>query len=148
MKEHFPVRAEQTEGLDFTLTPGQVTESVTVSAESEALLQTKTANIDGVISREEVRRLPQVGRDPYELVRLTPGVFGLGARDASGNSQGFPNAQGPGRFELIGLPDRKPGADQRQWATRFGEWLSDRRCKREQPGLGRRGSHHAEPGVC
>lgn len=41
-------------------------------------------------------RLPQVGRDPYELARLTPGIFGDGARGGNGGSSGFPNSTGPG----------------------------------------------------
>ena len=40
--------------------------------------------------------LPQAGRDPYELARLAPGVFGAGARAADGNSSLLPNTSGPG----------------------------------------------------
>src|SRR5262249_61224915 len=41
-------------------------------------------------------QLPQVGRDPYELLRLTPGVFGDGARAGNGNAVNLPNTTGPG----------------------------------------------------
>src|SRR4029079_19349312 len=43
---------------------------------------------------QEVKRLPQAGRDPYELIRLTPGLFGDSARGGNGNSSGLPNAGG------------------------------------------------------
>ena len=48
------------------------------------------------ITTAEILRLPQAGRDPYELARLTPGVFGAGARGTNGSSIGLPNTTGPG----------------------------------------------------
>ena len=89
------VQAEEPRGFDITLTVGAVTEQVTVSASAEAL-STENANTGGAISSEEIQRLPQVGRDPYELLRLTPGVFGDGARQGNGNASLFPNNSGPG----------------------------------------------------
>jgi len=43
-----------------------------------------------------VRNLPQVGRNPYELLRLAPGIFGDGARSGQGGAVALPNATGPG----------------------------------------------------
>ncbi|MGH9509397.1 MAG: carboxypeptidase regulatory-like domain-containing protein, partial [Terriglobales bacterium] len=83
------VTAEETRGLDITLEPGAAAETVEVTAEAGGL-HTENAEITGTLSTREVQRLPQVGRDPYELVRLAPGVFGLGARNGSGGGQGFP----------------------------------------------------------
>jgi hypothetical protein len=94
--ENIQVLAEQTQGVNISLSPGQVTESVTVSADSAQAIQTENANVGGTLTTDQVERLPQIGRDPYELIRLTPGVFGLGARDGSGNSIGLPNTTGPG----------------------------------------------------
>ena len=93
--EDFVVRAEQTQGLNFQLAPGEITETVTVE---EALPALKTENADGgrVLSTREIQSLPQIGRDPYELLRLAPGVFGDGARNGAGNSVGLPNTTGPG----------------------------------------------------
>jgi hypothetical protein len=59
-------------------------------------LQTEDANVRRTITNDEVLQLPQVGRDPYELARLAPGVFGAGARDSTGGSQRLPNTAGPG----------------------------------------------------
>lgn len=89
------VEAETVKGTDIQIEAGVISETVTVVAENTGL-QTEDPNIRKTISTEEVLQLPQVGRDPYELARLAPGVFGSGARDAGGGSVRFPNSQGPG----------------------------------------------------
>jgi len=93
------VEAEATRGVDVVLPPGGVNETVTVTAEPLAL-QTEDANVRKTLTNEEVLKLPQIGRDPYELVRLTPGVFGTGARGADGGgteaSATMPGASGTG----------------------------------------------------
>jgi hypothetical protein len=78
------------------LETGAVAETVTVTADNSSLLQTENGNVTRAISTEEIRQLPQVGRDPYELLRLTPGVFGDGARGGSGGAVNLPNTTGPG----------------------------------------------------
>lgn len=94
--ESVVVGAEETQGLNILLETGEVTETVTVTSDVTQGLQTENANVGGSITEREIQRLPQVGRDPYELVRLTPGVFGLGARSGTGGSVGLPNQSGPG----------------------------------------------------
>jgi carboxypeptidase family protein/TonB-dependent receptor-like protein len=94
--ENVTVNAEQVQGVDVALEAGDVSATVTVTQEATTLLETENANIDKTITNEEILRLPQSGRDPYELARLTPGVFGTGARGANGNSVGLPNTSGPG----------------------------------------------------
>src|SRR5216684_3056390 len=89
------VQAETPRGFDITLEVGAVSEEITVSASADAL-PTENANTGSTITAEEITRLPQVGRDPYELLRLTPGVFGDGARQGNGNASALPNNSGPG----------------------------------------------------
>src|SRR5205823_3208951 len=74
--ERVPVAAEAVRGLDITLNPGIVSETVTVSGEAITEVQTENANLSDTITSGEVQRLPEFGRDPYNLLRLTPGVFG------------------------------------------------------------------------
>ncbi|CAN5387773.1 hypothetical protein BH20ACI2_BH20ACI2_06480 [soil metagenome] len=94
--EGYAVNAETLQGLDISLEAGGgISESVTVTDEAQPL-RTEDANIDNTLTRTEILRLPQIGRDPYELARLTPGIFGDGARGSNGNSTGFPNSPGPG----------------------------------------------------
>ena len=90
------VNAEAVQGIDVTLEPGDVSASVTVTTETGQILQTENANVDKAITGQEVRALPQFGRDPYELARLTPGVFGDAARGGTGGAVNLPNTAGPG----------------------------------------------------
>lgn len=95
ISENVEVQAEEPRGLDVTLQVGGVSEQVTVSADT-ATLQTENANVTTTISTQEIEGLPQIGRDPYELLRLAPGVFGDGARAANGTANNLPNSGGPG----------------------------------------------------
>lgn len=89
------VKAEEPRGLDVTLKVGATTDQVTVNGSYEAL-HTENANTGTTISSEEITQLPQNGRDPYELLRLTPGVFGDGSRGGNGGANDLPNSTGPG----------------------------------------------------
>jgi hypothetical protein len=89
------VRAEEPRGFDIKVQVGVVSEQVIVTAPSEPL-HTENANVGNNISSEEITRLPAVGRDPYELLRLTPGVFGDGSRGGNGGANNLPNSTGPG----------------------------------------------------
>ena len=90
------VSAEAVQGIDVTLEAGDISATVTVTQETEQTLQTENANVDKGITTTEVRALPQFGRDPYELTRLTPGVFGDAARSGTGGAISLPNTAGPG----------------------------------------------------
>src|SRR5436190_8373376 len=90
------VNAEAVQGVDIPLEPGDVTAVVTVSQETAQTLESENANVDKAITTQEIRRLPQFGRDPYELTRLTRGVFGDAARGGAGGAVNLPNQSGPG----------------------------------------------------
>ena len=94
--ENVPVSAEATQGFDIVLTTGEVAETVTITESTTAALETENANVSRAITTREIQQLPQVGRDPYELLRLTPGVFGDGARGSGGAAVNLPNTTGPG----------------------------------------------------
>lgn len=87
------VQAELPRGFDVPLQIGVVSDQVTVTATGTGL-QTEDASIASTITNREIARLPEFGRDPYELLRLTPGIAGDGSRDGSGLSVGFPNGHG------------------------------------------------------
>ena len=94
--QNLAVSAEVIQGVDVILEIGEVTATVVISDEAAVELQTENANVAKGITTTEVKRLPQAGRDPYELIRLTPGVFGDASRSANGNSSALPNSPGPG----------------------------------------------------
>ena len=94
--ENVSVRAEAVQAVNISLDVGEVSATVTVSQEAASPLESEQANIDKGITTQEIRTLPQFGRDPYELARLTPGVFGDAARSGTGGSIALPNTAGPG----------------------------------------------------
>jgi hypothetical protein len=94
--EDVEVAGERTQAVNVTLEVGDVTQSVTVSGESVPALDTENGNISGTLSSSDVQNLPSLGRDPFQLLRLAPGVFGDGAHSSNGGSQNLPGSQGPG----------------------------------------------------
>src|SRR6185312_2418434 len=94
------VSGESTRGVDITLQTAQASSSVTVNGETLPALETGNANVQRSITSTEILRLPEVGRDPYELLRLTPGLFGDSARNGGGQSIALPNTTGPGGSNL------------------------------------------------
>ncbi|HEY7389144.1 MAG TPA: carboxypeptidase regulatory-like domain-containing protein [Bryobacteraceae bacterium] len=90
------VSAEQAQGVNVTLQPGQVTETVTVTSAASPIINTENAEIGESITTQQVTTLPQFGRDPYELIRIAPNTTADMARNGSGNSVSLPNTTGPG----------------------------------------------------
>jgi len=89
------VAAETVAGFNAELQPGGGTETVNVSAAASPI-NTESGDVTGSLTANQIERLPVVGRDPYELLRLAPGVFGDGSRNGAGQAQGLPNSVGPG----------------------------------------------------
>lgn len=95
--ENVVVSAEEIAGVDVALQTGGITETVTVTDTVAPLVETESANIRATITTEEVRQLPQVGRNPYELLRTAPGIFGDTARSGTGNQAALlPGVEGAG----------------------------------------------------
>ena len=90
------INGEETQGRNLTLTPGDVSQTVTVTETLAPGLQTENADVSKTITPQEIQGLPQIGRDPYELLRITPGVFGDNSRGGGGSSIFLGNTTGPG----------------------------------------------------
>ncbi len=103
------ISAEALVGVNVAMQAGGISETVTVTADV-APLETEDANIRKTITTQEVLSLPQNGRNPYELARLTPGIFGTGARSADGSGTRLPNTSGPGGSSnsIFATEDRQP----------------------------------------
>ena len=78
--------------LDFSLTLGDVAESVQVTGETPQL-DTASANIGLVMDQRRVQELPVVGGNPFYLTRLSAGVLSTGGRSA-GNAMDNGTATG------------------------------------------------------
>jgi hypothetical protein len=90
------INAEEVQGRNLTLSPGDMAQTVTVTENYTPSLQTENADVSRSITTEEIQRLPQTGRNPYELLRLIPGTLADNARGGGGSAQSLPNVTGPG----------------------------------------------------
>jgi hypothetical protein len=84
VQEHIRVQVAETKTINLTLAPGAIDEQVTVTA-AAPLVETSQARVSGVIDEDQVKDLPLVGRNFFNLVVLTPGVTGR----ASGGGQAY-----------------------------------------------------------
>lgn len=112
------VTAGQTEQITFKLKPGTAVQTVEVSAQSP-LIDTSSPNLATTFSTQEVKDLPNNGRDPFVLATLAPGVVDRASGGYfQGKSSQFTNpfsgvavqitANGNGghnRLTLDGIPD-------------------------------------------
>ncbi len=87
---------EQANALNVELNVGAASQTVTVNAQTEPLLDTQTASVNGVVTDNQVQHMPSFGRDVFQLIQLAPGVFGDGAQGAGGGGANLPGTQGPG----------------------------------------------------
>ncbi len=99
----FGVIAEQANSVNVRLDIGQVSESVTVNGDSEPLIDTETANLQGTVKADEFQKLPSFGRDPFQLLQLAPGAFGDGSQNAGGGSNSLPSSSIAGSGAVDGI---------------------------------------------
>jgi len=75
---------EQANSINVQLTPGEVSQTVTVNASTEPAIDTETANTGRAITTNELQHMPVYQRDVTGLIRLAPGVLSDGAQQAGG----------------------------------------------------------------
>ena len=86
------VATQQALTLDFALELGQVSDQINVTSES-ALIETADASTGQVIDRQKIEDLPNLGRNPFMLSKLSESVVQVGnpkfnrMQDQSGSSQ-------------------------------------------------------------
>lgn len=88
--EHIRLQAAQTKTINVSLELGAAgAEEVTVTAEAP-LVETAEARVSGLIEENQVKDIPLIGRNFFNLVVLVPGVTGL----ASGGGNAYAQASG------------------------------------------------------
>ncbi|HEY1336364.1 MAG TPA: TonB-dependent receptor, partial [Bryobacteraceae bacterium] len=86
--KNVPVSVQQSVRLDFTLTVGQVSESISVEA-AAIQLESETATVGTVIDNKRIVELPLNGRNYLQLVALTPNATTLSpSAGQAGSRQG------------------------------------------------------------
>ncbi len=91
--DHVHLIPEQANAVNVQLQLGDATQTVTVSGDQQAALDTETASINGVIGSNEIQHLPSFGRDVFQLSQLAPGSFGDGSQAAGGGTNNLPATQ-------------------------------------------------------
>jgi hypothetical protein len=94
-REHLHVDAQQRLEVDLPLTPGSVSETVTVTSDAP-LLQTETSGVGQTIDTKTINETPLNGRNWVYIAQLTPGVVSASA------NMGGTRASGTGDFEANG----------------------------------------------
>src|SRR3984893_14655013 len=90
------VSAEKIQAVNISLELGDVSQSITVNGDVTPPIDTETGQISGTLDAKDIQNLPSLGRDPFQLLRLPPGVFGDAAHSNNGGSQNAPGSAGPG----------------------------------------------------
>jgi hypothetical protein len=67
------VTVAQTLPLNARLSVGSVAETVNVSGEPSAPVETESSQVSNLVDAEKIKALPLITRNPYELVLLSPG---------------------------------------------------------------------------
>ena len=76
VREHIRLESTQTRAVNVTLEVGSSgSEQVTVTAEAP-LVETSQGRVSGLIQEDQIKDLPLIGRNFFNLVVLTPGVTG------------------------------------------------------------------------
>lgn len=102
--ENVRIVAEQSNSHDVTLEIGQSSESVTVNAGDRPLIDTETGTVSTTITSNEVQNLPSIGRDPFQLLRLSLGVLGQGGTSSLPGSNQPPSSPTAGVFMTENQP--------------------------------------------
>ena len=85
-EESLTLQTSQTQGINLTLPIGSASQAVNVTGEAPAVDIDET-RLQATLSADTVRDLPQLNRNLYDVLAVTPGVVGTGTRGA-GESPG------------------------------------------------------------
>src|SRR6202453_2085005 len=84
---------EQANSVNVQLLVGADSQTVTVDASAEAVIDTETANNGTTISENEIQHMPTFQRDVTQLIQLAPGVQADGSQQGGGGGFQSPGTQ-------------------------------------------------------
>lgn len=87
---------EQPNAVNVQLQVGSAAQSVTVNAQTEALLDTETASVNGTVTDNQIQHMPSFGRDVTRLAQLAPGSFGDNSQASGNDNYNLPGTQSGG----------------------------------------------------
>jgi hypothetical protein len=87
VRSNVELQVAQVARLDFSLQPGEVTETVEVQGQA-ATLDTENSTIGTVIETKRIEDLPLNGRNYLQLASLVPGVTAYGPGDSIAQARG------------------------------------------------------------
>ena len=94
--DNVEILSEQANSLTIKLDVGTASETVTVNAADQPVIDSETGNIGGTISQNDLAKMPDFGRDPLQLAQLAPGMFGDSSQQAGGGTYSLPGNAGDG----------------------------------------------------
>jgi hypothetical protein len=95
------ISGETMQALNIALEAEGGQQSITVT-DTAPPINTASANIAGVITGQQLQVLPSSNRDPYQLLRLSPGALGDGSQQGGGGSYSLPGNGGIGGSSAAG----------------------------------------------
>jgi len=101
VRERLQLLTGETITVDVPMELGQLTESVTISADATQL-RTESASVGTAVNRQVINELPLIGRNPYVFLVLSPGVQYTGSPTAINPWDTF----GPSDFSSSGSEAR------------------------------------------
>ncbi|MCL4401441.1 MAG: carboxypeptidase-like regulatory domain-containing protein, partial [Acidobacteria bacterium] len=111
-RENVQVRVNDSVTVNIELSPGNVSETVEVTA-TTPLLEASSASVGQVIDQRRIAELPIVAGNPFQLLQLSPGVVNttnlrirnLSAPNATSQIATDGNAQYSNEFTIDGTPN-------------------------------------------
>src|SRR5690349_3149614 len=128
---HNKLDPSATLAIDAPLTVGAASETVEVTAVAQAL-QTESASVQALVSRQQIDMLELNGRNPVALAFLAPGARGGNIAGLNfGFSQGPANFNGSRNPENLITYDGAPATRTRSNGTSLGSRSEERRVGKE-----------------
>ena len=117
---NIPLSVQQQATLDITLQVGELTTTVEVQSQAP-LLNTTIATLGQVIDNRYMMALPNIGRNPLNLLNLTPGVVGAAGTVSPSNTNFVANGTRNSTSDvlvdgaLVNTTEQNSGATDLKW---------------------------------